>query len=196
MKTFTFKIMLIAAFILAIFSCEKEETDNPGGSNNNSGDETPDYYVKYQEEYYAIDKIIILWDDWGYSSSGIATYTVHMVSESVNYDTWLESLTGEGNGLEFHLNNDTLNDFYRPHYQFDTTGNTIEAGEIHEAVFLQDADFFMDEAENTTYIDKGECEISDEGEGNYEFNVEFYTQENNEKVEAYYKGSVQMHKDN
>lgn len=177
-------------FITLIGGCDKETPIDPDPNNNNEN-QNPEYYVKYDGTYYAINKTVAFIQD---QYTGFTQFNIFLAPATVSYNPDMESLSGTGSGLRLSLwvaENITS----VPAGVFNTPESPyIEINDITNCAFLNNTDSW------DAYGDEGAIAIST-GVLTVENNSSGYTidfdgvDESGEHVTAHFKGSIQLYQE-
>ena len=170
--------------VALVGGCGKESTEDPNSDNT-----IPEYYVHYNGNYYAIDKsITIIQDMW----VGCVEFDIFLAPSTVNYSTWMESLTGTGSGLKMELwlaaNTTSI-----PAGVFNTTeSSTNEINDLGSCAFMDNTDSWDEFSyEGRITIPTGSLTVVKNGSV-YTFDFEG-VDESGKAITAHFKGSNQMH---
>lgn len=134
----TFILMCLFSALL-LTNCKKEETgpDFPTAGGGN----TPamESYLEYDGKKYELPNVMVKKSE-GYNSR---YFTLALVSSSVKYDSFLRSITGNGNGIQFYIHTPDSDQTLPPRSYPMIVDNTINHYEIYSVQLFFNKNFFM-----------------------------------------------------
>lgn len=174
--------------VTLIGGCGKESTEDPDPENNNEPT-IPEYYVKYEGNYYAIDKTVaFIQDIWvGYSE-----FDIFLAPSTVTYDTLMESLTGTGSGLTMKLWLAETATSIAPGVFNIGSPATIEINDLTDCAFMNHTDNWDGSGyEGRITISTGTLTVV---KNSSVYTLDFTgADESGKAITAHFKGSIQMH---
>lgn len=173
------RLIIPLILIILISSCEKKEPEN------NNPDTSEKFYLEFDSTEYQISNVLATRID--YNDAYI--YKLYFVYGSISYDEHLSSVIGSGTGIDFKIYSASANDFFTSDSELDSI-TEYKSGEIIEAKFRENYDYFQNDNSNTINFASGNCSMS---MTNTKYNIEaMFNTEEGLVGEFEYSGEIEI----